>query len=57
MDIQSVLEATFPVPTIEPAWQYELLRRLERANLASAEPTAAKPSPDPALSRAPGRDF
>lgn len=44
MDIQSVLEATFPIPTIEPAWQHELLLRLERGDMASTERTAAKPS-------------
>lgn len=44
MDIQSVLEATFLVPTIEPAWQHELLLQLEGGDMASAERTAANPA-------------
>ena len=43
MDMQSVLEATFLVPTIEPDWQHDLLLQLERCDVASTERMAAKP--------------
>lgn len=44
MDIQSVLEASFLVPTNEPAWQHDLLLQLERGDMASTERMAAKPA-------------
>ena len=51
MDIHSVLEATFPIPTVEPAWQHELLLRLERGDMASTEAMAANATFGSALPR------
>ena len=45
MDMQSVLEATFTVPTNEPAWQRDLLLQLEQSDMVCTEPKAAKPAP------------
>jgi hypothetical protein len=44
MDMQSVLEATFPVPAGAPDWQAELLLRLDADSpsklVAASTPTA-----------------
>jgi hypothetical protein len=42
MDIQSVLEATFPPPTIEPGWQSDLLLRLEAIAATSTHRTCTR---------------
>lgn len=47
MDMQSVLEASFPAPTLEPDWQSELLAQLGAMPATSVNGHGARPVPAP----------
>lgn len=44
MDMRSVLAASFPVPTTDPAWQQELLLQLDPGETMHAEPRDPQPT-------------